>query len=140
MSRPRDWADLGRKLDAIQARMIHEEHSPLRGAGFTGEALRRLLEHPGCGFVTRDEHERVLEANRFTDRANGERAQAQLRQEREEHARRLADARHVLADAIRARVNERTIPSALRREGALLAADWLDPQQAGSDPDAEAAR
>jgi hypothetical protein len=121
-----DWRPAARRLAEIQADMIHREHTELCGDDFYAEALRRLFHRIGHGFVTEEEHMRVLEANRFVDRANGERAQATLREKTAEFERKLADARRVLADAIRRRVNERTVPSAYRREGVLLAADWLD--------------
>ena len=77
---------------------------------------------------------RTLEINRSVDRANGERAQELLKHERAGYARKLADARGVLARAIRERCNERTVPSRYRREGVLIAAEWLDPQPGAAAP------
>jgi len=120
------WVKLGRVLNRVQADMIHSENSPLSGDEFAGESLRRVLDRPGSGFVTSEYLTRVLDANRHVDRANGEHAEALLKREREEYARKLADIRAVLARSIRARVNEVSIPSRYRREGALIVADWLE--------------
>lgn len=120
-----DWTALAHKLGRIGL-ALRADGCELQAEAFQGECLRQLLEGPGSVFVAWDEHLRVLEMNRSVDRANGERAQELLSREREEFARKIADARHLMAEAIRGRVNERTVPSAYRREGVLLAADWLD--------------
>jgi hypothetical protein len=86
----------------------------------------RLFTRIGHGFVTWEEHARVLDLNRSVDRANGERAQEQLAAERADFAGKLAQAAHGLAEAIRSRCNDRTVPSEYRRQGVLQAADWLD--------------
>jgi hypothetical protein len=122
-----DWADAGRQLGAIMAGMMHGEGTDLHGAEFYGEALRRLFARIGHQWVTEAHMMRVLAMNRAQDRANGEAAQATLRHYTGEYERKLADAAGVLAGAIRARCDERTVPSRYRREGVLLAADWLAP-------------
>lgn len=128
-----DWADAGAKLNDIQARMFHEEHSDLTGAAFTGESLRRLFERIGHNWVPLDEHTRVLEANRSVDRANGEQAQKTLKHWTAEYERKMADSARLYAEAIRAWATEHRIPSRYRREGVLLAADWLDPDHKPED-------
>jgi PAS domain-containing protein len=120
-----DWTALAHKLGKIGL-SLRADGCELQAEAFLGESLRILLESPGSGFVPWDEHMRVLEMNRTADRANGERAQELLRHERAEYARKLADARQLMAEAIRANVNERVIPSAYRRQGALMVAGWLD--------------
>ena len=61
-----NWDALGARLNRIQADMIHAEHSAFCGAAFTGESLRRLLGQ--CAeFVTTEQHERVVDANRHVD-------------------------------------------------------------------------
>lgn len=127
-----DWTALACKLGRLQLAM-RDEGCELQAEAFLGESLRRLLEGTGSGFVTWDEHMHVLDVNRYVDRANGEQAQRQLRHERQEYERKLAGARGVLATAIRARCNERTVPSRYRREGVLLAAEWLDGRKDSSD-------
>ena len=106
--------------------MIHAENS--RSAATSSRASRCAASWTtrGQGFVTGEYHGRVVDANEHVDRANGERAEAQLKREREEYARKLADIRPVIAAAIRARVNDRSMPSKYRREGALIVADWLE--------------
>jgi PAS domain-containing protein len=121
-----DWTALARKLDKIQAAMLHGERSDLHGSAFTAESLRRLLDGAGSGFIPLDEHARVLEMNRSVDRASGEQAQKTLEHLRAEYERRMADSARVYSEAIRVRA-EREIASRYRREGALLAAGWLAP-------------
>lgn len=120
-----DWPELGRRLDSIMATMMHQEHSDLYGGEFTGEALRRLWDQVAHGYVTLEEHGRVVDANRSVDRANGVAAQAQLATERKRYAATMADASRACAQVIRSRATR--IPSRYRREGALQAAGWLDP-------------
>jgi hypothetical protein len=120
-----DWIALARKLDKIQATMLHGERSDLHGLAFTAESLRRLLEGAGSGFIPLDEHMRVLEMNRSVDRGNGEQAQKTLEHLRAEYDRKMTASARVYAEAIRHRA-EREIPSRYRREGALIAASWLD--------------
>lgn len=121
-----DWAKAGEQFSRIQSDLMHGEGSELRGAEFYGEVLRRLFARIGPNWVTYEDHMRTLELNRRQDRANGERAEATLKHFTEEYQRKLADARAVMADAIRTRCNEVTVPSRYRREGVLLAAEWLD--------------
>lgn len=123
---PFDWADAGAKFSDIQNRLMHSEGTSLHGAEFYGEALRRWWERFGHNWVPQAEMMRALEINHSVDRANGERAEATLKHFTEEYQRKLADARTEMAKAIRARCNEVTVPSRYRREGVLLAADWLD--------------
>lgn len=118
-----DWADAGRKFSQITADMYR---SDLHGSDYYAEVLRRLWEQIGHQFVPLPEHMRVLEMNRSVDRANGEQAQRSLAQHVTEYERKMRESAHVYAEALRARCNERTVPSRLRREGVLLAADWLD--------------
>ena len=120
-----DWTALAHKLGRLQLAM-RDEGCELQAEAFLGESLRRLLEAPGSGFVTWDEHLHALDVNRKVDRANGERAQELLRHEREEYAATMTGSARAYAAAIRARCNEVTVPSRYRREGVLLAAGWLD--------------
>jgi hypothetical protein len=119
-----DWAALGRRLSQIQAAMIHDEQTELRDSKFLAEALRRLLDHPGSGFVTDEYCTRVLAANRYVDRANGEAAEAKLKHFTAEYERKMRDSAAEYAQAIRCRAER--VESKYRREGALMAAGWLE--------------
>jgi hypothetical protein len=122
---PFDWAAAGRTFIEMEARLVREA-SDLHGAEFYAEALRRLWARIGHGWVPQAEMMRILDMNRAVDRASGERAQATLAHFTAEYERKMADSAHQYAAALRARCNERTVTSRLRREGVLLAADWLD--------------
>jgi hypothetical protein len=118
-----DWAEMGRKLNSIQAAMIHDEQSELCGAEFTGEALRRMAEQTGHGLaVPAPDPAQQSHAGCHAALASVERSQ---REQYEKLTAALRDARHVAASEIRR--NAHTVPSRLRREGVLLAAIWLDP-------------
>jgi hypothetical protein len=120
-----DWTELAYKLGRLQLAM-RADGCELQAEEFLGESLRRLLEAPGSGFVTSEYCDHVLDMNRKVDRANGERAQETLKRESAEYARKMAASARVYAEAIRIRA-QREIPSRYRREGALIAAGWLDP-------------
>lgn len=120
-----DWTDLGHRLGKIMAAMLHDEHSDLCGSEFTGEALRRMWDQISHGYITREEAGRLVDANRSVDRANGERAETQLAVERAKFAATMTEGARCYAQAIRARAA--SVPSHYRREGALLAADWIAP-------------
>jgi hypothetical protein len=121
-----DWADAGAKFSAITADLMHRDGAGLHGSAFYAEALRRLWSRIGHQWVTNDHMMRVLAMNRATDRANGEAAEASLRHHTAQFERTLIGVRGVLAAALRARCNERTVPSRYRRDGVELAASWLD--------------
>ncbi|WJK33153.1 hypothetical protein [Solwaraspora sp. WMMA2065] len=125
---PTNWPALGRRLQQIQARMIHGDGEPvLSGDDFYGEALRRLLTRTDSGWMTRADHDRFIRAHHVF---NGSAAAAARRQAREARARYAAAARTIRAELaawLREAANERTVPSRYRRDGVLLAADWIDP-------------
>jgi hypothetical protein len=127
-----DWAALGAELPRIEARMIHDENTELRGSAFYAEVLRRLFDETAFtvrregDFVPWDEHIRILEMNRRQDRENGERAEAALRELRERYQADLARERADLGRKLRNSAGQ--VESRYRREGVLLAAGWLDPQ------------
>lgn len=123
-----DWLALGRKLGEIESGMIHGDNSDLHGDEFRAEALRRLLENRP-GWITLEEHYRVLDLNRRQDRANGEAAKATLARLSAEYERKMRDSAREYAEAIRYRATESEVPSRYRREGVLLAAEWLDPRK-----------
>ena len=123
-----DWSDLARKFSAIQADMIHREQSELRGDQFWAEALRRLLGGYEPRAAEPEPAER-LHAGCWAALASSERT---LREQYDKFTTALGDARGTCASAIRARCNEVAVPSKYRREGVLLAAEWLDPGGAES--------
>ncbi|MFI6163071.1 hypothetical protein ACIA59_24355 [Micromonospora haikouensis] len=126
---PTYWPDLGRRFQEIQAKLLHgDDGEPLlSGSDFYGEALRRLLTSDS-GWMTQAEYEWHIRAHHVF---NGSAAETARRQAREARARYAASARAVraeLAEQLReAGSNERIVPSRYRRDGVLLAADWIDP-------------
>lgn len=122
------WTGLAYKLGRIQLQ-LRDGGCDLQAEEFLGESLRVLLEEAGSGWVTTEEMHHVLDGNRKVDRANGERAQEQLARERAEYAEKMTCSAREYAAALRSRADG--VPSRYRREGVLLAASWLDPQQTG---------
>ncbi|MFY1674000.1 hypothetical protein ACN27G_29275 [Plantactinospora sp. WMMB334] len=125
---PSYWPDLGRRFQQIQATLIHGDGEPvLSGDDFYGEALRRLLTSDS-GWMTRAEYEWHLRGHHVF---NGSAAETARRQAREARARYAVSARAIrveLAARLReAGSSERIVPSRYRRDGVLLAADWIDP-------------
>lgn len=136
-----DWTRLADDFALNSARVLEEG---LRGPDVYVEALRRTFgarepgddghrfpyptvqRHTGLVTVAEADHER--DACTIMDRLNAERLTAELRAAREETRRVYREARQDLAKAIRERVNDRTVPAKLRREGVLLAAEWLWPE------------
>ncbi|WP_428962979.1 hypothetical protein [Micromonospora fluostatini] len=122
-----DWAALGRRLQDIRAHLIYEGGLHRYDDGHHAEALRRLLTSPNSGWISLAEHERLLDLRTGADRRNLHEAN---RRAREARARYVATSRAVRAELarwLRRVTNDRTVPSRYRREGVLLAADWLDP-------------
>lgn len=58
-----DWRALAHRWNALTADMLHAEDTELRGNAFHAEALRRLLGHPGSGFITEAAHEHTIDVN-----------------------------------------------------------------------------
>ncbi|MEU5554286.1 hypothetical protein ABZ738_31395 [Micromonospora sp. NPDC047793] len=128
-----NWPEFGRRLQQIQAKLVHGDGEPLlSGDDFYGEALRRLLTS-GSGWMSRAEHEWHL---RGLHVFNGSAAQTARRQAREARGRYAISARAIRAELAawlrEAGANERIVPSRYRRDGVLLAADWIDPATAAS--------
>jgi hypothetical protein len=126
---PTYWAELGRRFQEVQDGLIHGEGEPVRsGDDFYGEALRRLLTPDNSGWMTQADHDRLIQVHHVF---NGSAAETARRQAREARARYAVSGRKMraeLADWLReAGSNERVVPSRYRRDGVLLAADWIDP-------------
>lgn len=135
-----DWIKLAEQMSRIQADMIHQEHSDLCGAEFYAEALRRTfgfqpphghVKHEtvngSTGLTTVAYSDYLRDSHTIIDRLNREKAEKQIEEVRAEIQRVYLEARIDVAKAIRGRCNERSVPAKLRREGVLMAADWIDP-------------
>lgn len=145
-----DWTALARRLQDEQAKMIHHEDSQLRGNDFYAEALRRTFGYsardgadgqrqlpyptisPSTGLVTTAEADHLRESHTIIDRLNREAAEKRVTELHQENKRVLRDAARDLAKLIRGWTTDRTVPSKFRREGVLLAADWIDPDSPAS--------
>jgi hypothetical protein len=144
MAEPIDWDRIAARFLDLKRRMIHEED--WSGGDIDAEALRRTfgyraaseqrdLERPlsyehlkmGYGLITQAEADHVLDGHTIVERLNRERAEAQVKEMRAELDRVYREAGKDLADMLRSRCNDRTVPSRYRREGVAWAADMIDP-------------
>lgn len=142
MSKQVDWSELARRFQQAMMELVHLDPQPRYGDELYAEALRRALgwqeQGPGGhppyetvrfpGLLTEGEHEHVVHSHTVVDRLNAERVTRENKEIRERYRVETTRIRAELAQALRASTNERTVPSRYRREGVLLAADWLDPQ------------
>jgi hypothetical protein len=92
-----------------------------------GDGVQRLA--PSTGLMARAEADDIIEAHTIVDRKAREAAEKEAAELRAELRRTRNEARAIAASLIRARVNEHSMPSRYRREGALQAADWLNPSK-----------
>jgi len=123
-----DWVRVARRLADIRARMIHHDDNQLGGDDFDAEALQRLFASIGeLGLLTQADHDRVVANREGILRLNLDAANRDLREARAETRRVLDEVAANLAGQIRERCNNRSVPARYRREGVLLAADWIDP-------------
>ncbi len=138
-----DWNRLADRMVEVQRKMIHEEQ--WTGDGFYAEVLRRTFGHTAAGepdahqrtpsyerirvpgLTTQAEADHIREGCTIIDRLNRERAEQQVKEMRAEVARVYRESAADLAQLIRDRCNERTVPSRYRREGVEWAADLIDP-------------
>lgn len=129
-----DWPMLGRRYREAESELaaVPQEKRPRPYSNeWYGEIIRRIFEQRGTGFVTEAESLRVRDAHTSIDRLNRERAEEKVAELRDEVLRKDRDAAADVVRWIRANVNERTMPSKFRREGALQIADWLEEQLRG---------
>ncbi|WP_262285452.1 hypothetical protein [Micromonospora sp. MA102] len=122
-----DWVTLGRRLQAIQNSMIHCGEPHRYGDYYYAEALRRLLTDSRSGWIPTAEHLWLLDLHAQVNRRNLQEANRRAREARTRYATASAKIRAEVAGWLRRVANERTVPARYRREGVLLAADWLDP-------------
>jgi hypothetical protein len=128
-----DGADidfLARRLNDVQADMLHREKTDLHGHAWQAEALRRALADRRCLLISVAEHERLVEQAVATWKFNVDqvnRTNESLRSEnRDLRAANLASFKREVAEFIREIAH--SIPGKYRQEGALLIADRLDPK------------
>lgn len=146
------WATLARRLQSEMSRLVH--HDPagqqLHGDEFYAEALRRAFGYrtndgadggrtlpydtvdEGTGLTTLAYSDYLRESCTILDRLNAEAAKKEAKEAHDEARRVLRDSARDLAKLIRECTNERTVPAKFRREGVLLAADWIDPDSPAS--------
>jgi hypothetical protein len=132
---PVDWDGIGRRMADEMRKMVHEE-------GFYGsdetryaQALRRALgDQPDSdilrshfGLTTEAYARRDLKGAVALAEMHREQAEQQVKEMRAEVARVYREAAGDLAAFLRARCNERTVPSKYRRDGVAWAADMIDP-------------
>jgi hypothetical protein len=122
-----DFAALGTRLAAIIGEIIREPDFP-RGDDLYAVALRRLLGN-GSGFISLREHHHTVDSHTVVDKLNVYRAVARNHELWEENRRIQADGMRAAGRALRGWVNDVRVPSRLRREGVLIAADVLDPAE-----------
>lgn len=100
------------------------------GAGEPGSSGRALpyerLDH-GYGLITDSEADYLRDSHVYADRAGRKRAEDDLTRMRIEVSRVYRESGKDLAQMLRDRCNERTVPSRFRREGVRWAADMIDP-------------
>ena len=143
---PVDWLALARKLQSIQADMIHRDTESRYGDDFYAEALRRTFGYRAqdgtdggrelpydsvnqmTGLTTVAAADYTRDGHTIIDRMNREAAEKQRDEARAETRAVMVDAAQRLSDYIREWCNERRVPSRYRREGALYAADVIDPR------------
>lgn len=117
-----DWKVLSVRLNQIRGRLYDErgsgEHQP--------DALRELLSPPHCGFVPRGEALSLIEAGIAVARENRAKADGEVTRLRTELGRSRTYGRGQAAAAVREWAGRSPTLGKYRREGALLAADYLD--------------
>jgi hypothetical protein len=131
-----DWDRIADRLQQVMADMIHKENYH-GGAGFYAEALRRTLGHDvafgrdiirrGEGLTTEADAKHTYD-NGALERMQREQAEEKVKEARAETRRAYAEAGQDFADFLRAKCNERSVPSKYRRDGVAWAADQIDPR------------
>lgn len=142
---PIDWTALARAFQRHQVDLVHREDG-WSGDEFYAEALRRTFGwsandgsdgrrelpyetvRPTTGLTTLGEADHTRESHTIVDRMNREAAERRAAEAQAESRAVIREAAQRLADYIRGRCNERSVPAKFRREGVALAADWIDPR------------
>lgn len=126
-AREPDWSVIARRHRDIVGQQIRLGHH--NAPDFDEVVLRRLVrESPELGVQADWDHQlagmRAFNPGRIAE------LEAMLDDARAEARQSLASAARRIAAMIRDRVNDRSVPSRYRREGALWVADMLDPPSA----------
>lgn len=127
-----DWDQIADRLGAVMAQMLHHDGQQLYGNAFYAEALRRTFSYEpagedqrsrdrlGRGFGLQTEaYAKHLYDSSALDRMQREKAEEQVKGMRAEVRRVYAEARKDVAEYLREKCNERTVPSRYRREGVM---------------------
>jgi hypothetical protein len=138
-----DWTALANDLQTHMTTLAHHE-AGWYGTELYAEALRRTFGYDArdgggrklpydtvaasTGLTTAAEADYVRDSHTIVDRAGRETAEKALAEARAQFLAGMREAGQRLADHIRDRCDERRVPMRLRREGAMLAADWIDPR------------
>lgn len=132
-----DWDRISTRLQDVMRRMVPDEQ--WTGGDFYAEALRRTFGyqpdngqgrdylHNDLGLQAEAYSQYLHEGHAVIERLNREKAEQQVKELRAEMRRVRQEAGKDLADMIRERCNERTVPSKYRRDGVAWAADLIDP-------------
>jgi hypothetical protein len=142
---PVNWDRIADRLQQVMRTMLQEE-GRYHDATFYADALRRTLGYVAAGeagtsgralpyerlqsnfgLITQAEADYLRDAHTIADRMGRERAEEQVKELRAELRRVYREAGKDLADMLRERCNERTVPSRYRRDGVAWAADMIDP-------------
>jgi hypothetical protein len=133
-----DWDRISARLQEVMRVMLQDE-GRYHDATFYADALRRTFDYKpaegayterlrlGFGLTTEAYSNHLIKGHTVIDRLNREKAEQQVKEMRAEVARVYREARADVAAYLRARCNERTVPSRNRREGVAWAADMIDP-------------
>jgi hypothetical protein len=134
-----DWTRIAIRLQEEMSKLTHEGGDRRYGNDFYAEALRRVFgyepagEHnretlrSGYGLTTETFHHWDVKGATALSRMQTEAAEKRVQEMRAETQRVYREAGKDLANLLRDRCNERTVPSRYRREGVTWAADMIDP-------------
>lgn len=134
-----DFTRIGHRMAEEMRKMLHEENWTGADPDRYAEALRRALGHQpdtehgrdwlqrGEGLTTEVYAKYLYEGSAVIDRLNLQQAEQQVKEMRAEMRRVYREAGKDLANMLRERCNERSVPSRYRREGVTWAADLIDP-------------
>ena len=140
-----DWGRIADRLKQVMNTMLHEE-GRYHDATFHADALRRTFDYRGAGepglsgrklpyerlgsgsgLVTEAEATYLRDSHTISDRMGCEAAEKKIEEVQAELRRVYREAGKDLADMLRERCNERTVPSRYRRDGVAWAANMIDP-------------
>jgi hypothetical protein len=142
-----DWAKIAERMQVEVGKLVHQEGgTSYCGNELYAEALRRTFgyaaadesdpgsralpyEHlwQGHGLTTEAQADWTLKGATALSKAQAEDAEKEIAEARTEMQRVYREAATDLANLIRGRCNERTVPSKYRRDGVHWAADLIDP-------------